>query len=384
MKTLYGLLLAALVFSIPGCGGSGSEHDLKMVADQPMLVVWARPEQHLKNPAAKELFEAILKTGPEKERDTVGAALPKMDLLKISLSNGKRFYSDGEEPVPVAVMHFNDEAAAKGMFEMMTKGNKKRDVSELSVPIYQYDFSYPNDPDAKKEEEKWKLRSGTAQLDKQTIANGNTVEKLIAVASAKEPAKAGDWGSDFKSLASSQSLMMVDITKFRSILSKELGSHPPRPGTPEAMFLGVAKPLWEEADYAFLTLDTADGIKLTGMAKSATPEAAKKFKEALEAAVGMGKGFMPLLKPLIVQMKVKSADEVDKIYQELDTAVKSLSITQDGTTTKLALNIKQDTVNQVVKGVIIPLIEAEVKATEERRERWKKEDAKAVDTAPAK
>lgn len=382
MKTLYGLMLAALVFSIPGCGGSSSDHDLKMVADQPMLVIWARPEQHLKNPAAKELFEAILKTAPEGEGEPVAAAIPKMDLFKMSLANGKRYYSEKEQPIPVMVMHFTDEAATKGMFEMMTKNEKPRTISELSVPVYQWEYkSHEGDPEAKKEEEKWKLRSGTAQLDKQTIANGETVEKLIAVASAKEPAAAGAWASDFKSLAASQSLMMVDVAKLRAMIDEEFKRHPPPSSGMEAALFSTAKPLWEEADYAFLTVDTTDGIKVTGMAKSATPEAAKKFKEALEALLNMGKSFMPTLKPMVVQLKLKSADEVDKIYSEVDAAIKSLSITQDGTTTKLALNIKQDTVNQVVKGFLVPLLEQEATKAKERRERWKKEEAKMKEDA---
>lgn len=386
MKPLHGLLLAAFVFTIPGCGksNSGPAHDLKMVADQPIMVIWANPEQHLKNPAAADLFKAIMKTGPEEDRAAVAAAVPKIDSLKISMSPGKRSYSDREMPIPVVVMHMSDAAAAKSMFEMMTKRHKPRTISEMSMPVYQYQFTpYPG-PDGKPEEDKWKLRSGTAQLDPQTLATGETVEKLIAVASAKEPAKPGAWESDFKSLASSQSLMLVDTAKLRGIFDEEFKRHPPRAGGPEALILGLAKPLWEESDYAFLTLDTTDGIKVTGMAKSATPEAAKKFKEALDALVGMGKPFLPLLKPQLAQLKGKSAAEVDKLYKEIETAVNSLSITQDGATTKLALTVKQDSVNQVVSGIFIPLLEEEQKRNEERRARYEKESIKAFEAPAAK
>jgi hypothetical protein len=260
---------------------------------------------------------------------------------------------------------------------MMTKSYKPRTISELSVPVYQYEFTpYPG-PDGKPEEDKWKLRSGTVQLDPQTIASGDTVEKLIAVVSAKAPAAAGAWGSDFNSLAAAQSLMLVDTSKLRAMLAEEFKRRPPPTQGPEAAIFGLAKPLWEDSDYAILTLDTKDGIKLTGLAKSATPEAAQKFKGALDSLLGMGKGFMPLLKAFMQQMPGKNPAEVDKIYQELETAINGMTITVDGSTTKLSLNIKQDAVNQVVASIFVPLLEEEEKRMKERRERFKKE-AEAV------
>ncbi len=361
-------------------------HDLKMIADQPIMAIWANPEQHLKNPAAAELFKAILKTGPEGEVEAVAAAIPKLDSLKMSMTLGKRSWSgDREDPVPVIAMHISDTAAAKQMFEMMTKRYKPRTISELSMPVYQYEFTpYPG-ADGKPEEDKWKLRSGTVQLDPQTLVSGETVEKLIAVVSAKEPAAPGAWGSDFKALAGSQSLLLVDTSKLRAMLAEEFKRRPPPTNGPEAAIFGLAKPLWEDSEYAFLTLDTTDGIKVTGLAKSATPEAAQKFKGALDSLLGMGKGFMPLLKPLMAQMPGKTTAEVDKIYQELETAVNGMTITVDGSTTKLALNIKQDCVNQVVTNIFVPLLEEEEKRMKERRERYKKE-AEAVPAfdSPAK
>lgn len=375
---LYAVL--ALLIALPQLprASAAAPYDLKMIADQPIMAIWASPAEHLKNPAAAELFKAILKTGPEGEVEAVAAAIPKLDSLKMSMTLGKRSWSgDREDPVPVVVMHINDTAAAKQMFDMMTKRYKPRTISELSVPVYQYEFTpYPG-ADGKPEEDKWKLRSGTVQLDPQTIVSGDTVEKLIAVVSAKEPAAAGAWGSDFKALAPSQSLMLVDTSKLRAMLAEEFKRRPPPTQGPEAAIFGLAKPLWEDSDYAILTLDTKDGIKVTGLAKSATPEAAQKFKGALDSLLGMGKGFMPLLKPLMAQMPGKTSAEVYKIYQDLEAAVNGMTITVDGSTTKLALNIKQDSVNQVVSSIFVPLLEEEEKRMKERRERYKKE-AEAV------
>lgn len=361
-------------------------HDLKFIADQPVIALWASPEQHLKNSAAAELFKAILKTGPEGERDLVGAAVPKIDSFKMSMTPGKRSYSDIEQPIPVIVMHMSDAAAAKTMFEMMTKRYKPRTVSELSVPVYQYEFSQHKDPEGKTEEDKWILRDGTAQLDPQTVSTAMTAEKLIAVASAKEPATAGAWGADFKSLASAQSLLLIDTAKLRPMLEIELKRRPPRGS--EALFVNALKPLYEESDYALLTLDTTDGIKLFGLAKSATPEAAIRFKGTLEGTVAMGKGMLPMLRPLLLQLNLP-AESIDKVSKEVETAVNSLSITQEGTTTKLSLHIKQACVNDVVAGICVPLLEERQRVVLERRERWKREEAKMkeklkeIEKAPA-
>ncbi len=353
-------------------------HDLKLIADQPIIALWASPAQHLKNPAAAELFKAILKTAPEAERATVAATVPKIDSFKMSMTPGKRWYDrDTEAPVPVIVMHTTDLDAAKTLYEMniRVKKYKARTVPELSMPIYQSESTpYPVVKDYP-EGDKWLLRDAAAQLDPQTLATAMTAEKLIEVAKAKEPATAGAWGSDFKNLATSQSVLLIDTAKLRVMLEAELKRRPPRGS--EAMFVNGLKPLYEESDYALLTLDTTDGIKLTGLAKSATPEAAIRFKGALEGAVAMGKGMLPMLRPLLLQLDLP-AENIDKVTKEIETAVNGLSITQDGTTTKLSLHIKQDCVNTVVAGIFIPLLEEQQRRMEEFRERIKKTE-KAIE-----
>jgi hypothetical protein len=358
-------------------------HDLKMIADQPVIALWARPDVHLKNPALAELFKAMIKTGPEEAQASFGTTIPKMDLLKVSMNPGKRAWGDEETPIPVVVMHLTDPAAATALFTGMKKSYKPKTVPGLNVPIYQYESTPYTKADGTVEEDKWMLRNGVAQLDPQTIINGQSVEKLIQVATAKSPVSAGAWGSDFAAVASSPSLMLFDVAKLRTQLESDFKRRPPPTKGLEAMIFNAVKPLWEESDYAFLAADTTDGIKLTGLAKSASPDAAKRFKGTLEGIVAMGKGFLPSLKPMLEQFNAKTPGLGEKIYSDLETAVNSVSITQDGTTTKLALHIKQDCLNQVVSGVYIPLLEQEYKEREERRERYKAE-AKSLEKSETK
>jgi hypothetical protein len=44
------LALCATVLSVQA-QATPAPHDLKMIADQPMIAIWMRPDQHLRNPA---------------------------------------------------------------------------------------------------------------------------------------------------------------------------------------------------------------------------------------------------------------------------------------------------------------------------------------------
>lgn len=391
MRPLRFSLLAAIALLVAGTAVPSARaqltappHDLKMIADQPVIAIWGRPDVHLKNPALADLFRTILKTGPNQaEIDAVAMAVPKIDLLKVSMSTGKRAWSDNEVPVPVVVMHTTDAAAAKTIFDSMTRGYKSKTVPGLSVPIYQYEYTPYVKADGTQEEDKSMLRNGVALLDPQTVVNGESVEKLIQVATAKNPGQAGAWSTDFAAVASSPGLVLFDVVKLRTQLESDFKRRPPPTQGPEAMIFNAVKPLWEESDYALVAVDTTDGIKVSGLAKSATPDAAKRFKGTLEGIVAMGKGFLPLLKPMAEQLNSKTPGQGDKLYKDLETAINDLSITQDGNTTKLTLHLKQDCLNQAVSGVIIPLIEEETKRVNELRERYKAE-AEAAESAPTK
>ncbi len=322
-------------------------HDLKYILDKPLQAMWSRPSEHLKNPALAEFLTEMLKVPPSETARQSVAGFPKMDYFKLSLGIGHNQWSDKPRPIDVAILHYSDPAVAKSMWDIHAASLEAKTVPELKFPVYTFKQNLHHG----QEEKDWKLAMGKAQPDPQTLVEGNTVEMLIkALAPPAGANESAPWAKEFPNWANSQSLVLIDLSQFRELMKAlPMGGMGPM----EAMIVGNLNQLLTQADYAFISIDTTDGIQIKAMAQSANAESAQRFKATLDGIVGLGKGFLPMFKQMAPQMNQELPGMGDLLTAELDNLVNALKITQDGTQTTLTWSIKQDLLVKLVK-LLIP------------------------------
>ena len=343
-------LFTALLFLQATTLAQSAPHDQRYIADKPLLAVWSHPNEHLANPVLAELLKAVQEIAPPDAQAVMSGAIPKLDLMRLSLSMGRTPWSEKPMPRGVSLYHFTDPAAATLLLNNMSKGLEAKTTPELKSPIYtlkpfEHDLGTPGQP-----QKDWKLSMGVTQLNPQTIVQAESVEKMLQVLSPATGA-APAWGNDLAALAKTQSTMFIDLMQIREMIKGEKGP----PGGIEAMIFNSVKALWEQADYAFISIDTTNGIVVSAQAQSPTAEAAQRFKGALEGLIGLGKGFLPMAKQMSAQLNQQTPGMGDLLYTELESLVNGIQITQAGMQTKMTLGIKQETLARV-PGLVLPAI----------------------------
>ncbi len=339
--------LAALLLMSQSANAQSVQHDLRYIADKPLVAIWSHPNAHLANPVLAELVKLVQEMAPPEATAMSSGALLKLDLMRLSLSMGRSPYSDKPVPRVVSIYHFTDPAAAVILLNNMSKGLAGKTIPEIASPIY-------SRTPAGQTEEAWKLNMGFTQLNPQTVVQAESIEKMIEVlkpATAAAPA----WASDLTALSKTQSTMFIDLVQIRDQL-KQAGPSPGQGGM-EGMIFNSVKPLWEQADYACINLDTTNGIQLSAQATSPTAESAQRFKGSLEGILGLAKGFLPTAKQATQQLNLMTPGLGDMAYTELENLVNSIKITQDGMQTKLTLGISQETLAKV-PALLLPAIKS--------------------------
>ena len=346
-------LFAALLFLQGNTQAQSAPHDLRFIADKPLVAIWSRPNEHLTNPVLAELFKALQETAPPDVQVAFRQAIPKLDLMRMSLSMGRSEWSDQPIPRAVAIYHFTDPAAATVMFDNMSKGLEAKTTPELKSPIYTRKPYVPDAGSPVEVEKDWKLGMGVTQLNPQTIVQADSIEKMLQVLAPAAAATPPAWSNDLTALAKTQSTLFIDLTQVRELMKKE--GPPPGQGGMEGMIFNSVKALWEQADYAFISLDTTNGIVISAQAQSPTAEAAQRFKGALDGLIGLGKGFLPMAKQMSAQLNQQTPGMGDLLYTELESLVNGMQITQTGMQTKMTLGVKQETLARV-PALVLPAI----------------------------
>lgn len=342
-------LMAALLCLQGTTLAQSAPHDMRFIADKPLVAIWSHPNEHLANPVLAELVKALQDVAPPDAQAVIGTAIPKMDLMRVSMSMGKNAYSDQPRPIGVSLFHFTDPAAATVLLNNMSKGLETKTAPEFKSPVYyRKPWSAPGEA-----EKDWKLGMGVTQLNPQTVVNSESVEKMLQVLTPAAATTPPAWSNDLATLAKTQSTMFIDLVQVRDEM-KQAGP-PPGQGGMEGMIFNSVKSLWEQADYAFVSLDTTNGIQLSAQAQSPNAESAQRFKGALDGILGLAKGFLPTAKQAAQQLNQMQPGLGEMAYTELENLVSSIKITQTGTQTKLTLGIPQETLAKV-PALILPAI----------------------------
>jgi hypothetical protein len=324
--------------------------DLQNVADKPLAVLWSRPQEHLKNPVLAELFKFVAEAPPNPRDKAMLTNMAKVDSMRVSFGQGRTNWSPKPIPQAVVIYHTTEPAAATGILNSLSAGQEEKTTPEWKSPIYtNKPFAAPGeqtDPNA------WKLQRGVTQLDPQTIVQSDNIELMLKTVGAKPAAPA--WAADLVAIAQPQTLYMVDLSQFREMIKDEKG---PQGAGMEAMIFNSVKPLWEQADYAFVKIDTTQGIQIAAFAKSPNAESAQRFKGALEGLLAMAKGFMPMAKQGLGQLNQMMPGQGDQLYSDLEALVASIKVTQADTKTILTLGVPQETLVRLMKSMM-PAIQA--------------------------
>lgn len=342
------LLLSALTPEVTA--QTAAPFDLQNVADKPLAVLWSRPQEHLKNPVLAELYKFVAEAPPNPRDKAMFTNMAKVDSMRVSFGAARSAWSPKPIPQAVVIYHTTEPAAATGIFNALSAGQEEKTTPEWKSPIYtNKPFAAPGeqtDPNA------WKLQSGVTQLDPQTVIQTDNIELMIKTIGAKPTAPA--WAADLAAIANPQSLYLVDLAQFRDMIKDEKG---PQGGGMEAMIFNSVKPLWEQADYAFVKIDTTQGIQIAAFAKSPNAESAQRFKGSLEGLLAMGKGFLPIAKQGLAQLNQMMPGQGDQLYSDLEALVASIKITQTDTKTILTLGVPQETLARLMKSMM-PAIQA--------------------------
>lgn len=329
-------------------------HDLQNIAEKPIAAFWSRPSEHLKNPVLATLYNEIQGDIVPRSRDShVLKILPKIDSIKLSFGLGRTVWSPTPMPQPVILYHTTDAATATTLFNGMTQGMEAKTTPEWKAPIYTHKGYGPPGNEAK-DPNAWRLQNGFTQLDPQTIVQTDNIEVMLKTLTTKAtPAASPAWSADLTHMAQGQSIWLIDLVQFRDMLKDEKGP----PGGMESMIFNSVKTLWEQADYAFINIDTTNGIQLSAMAQSANAEAAQRFKGTIEGLLGIAKGFMPMAKQGTEQLNKMTPGMGTMLYTELENVVNGIKITQAGTQTKLTLSISQEFLGKV-PALLLPAIKS--------------------------
>jgi hypothetical protein len=320
--------------------------DLKYVADKPLLAVWAQPMQHLQNPAFAQLVAMIKKSPPEKGH--LGEVLSKMDSLRLSVCLGKAPGSAKPVPQYATVVHFTEPEAAKTNFEGLSKGREAKQVEGVTYPLYiRMVAATPGEL-----AQDWTQFPSAALLDSSTFVEASTAEMLFKVTKPTAGSATPVWHKELAALATTQSTVVIDLTQVRELLKEEKGPA----GGMEALVFNNVKTLWEQADHAFISLDTTNGIQLSAMAQSVNAEAALRFKGTIEGLLGIGRGMLPLVKQETALFNRLHPGMGTFLYSEIEKLVNSIKITQDGKQTKLTLGIPQESLAKLL-ALLLPAIE---------------------------
>jgi len=332
---------------------SVAPHDLQHVADKPLLVFWMRPAEHLKNPVLTELFNFISAAPPSPRDKAMFENLAKIDWMRFSLGQAKTAWSPKPIPQSVIIYHTTEPTAASAIFKVLSAGLEEKTTPEWKSPIYTHKpFGPPGeqtDPNA------WKMQRGITQSDPQTVVQTDHIELMLKTVGAKPAALPWEADLTHPSLGQAQSLYLVDLAQVRELI-KDVKGPPPGAGM-EAMIFNSVKPLWEQADYAFLKIDTTQGIQISAFAKSVNAESAQRFKGALEGLVALGKGFMPMAKQGLAQLNQVMPGQGDQLYSDLEALVASIKVTQSDTKTILTFGVPQETLARLMKSMM-PAIQA--------------------------
>jgi len=326
-------------------------HDTKYIPEKPLVVVWSHPNEHLANPAFAEFFKFAQGTAPEKAQNVMKDAIPKFDLLRVSVTMPKPLGDhDGPvsvRPIVVSLMHFTDAPAATLMLETITNGMQPVTIPEWKSPIYTFQGHSTTEAPAVPGEQahtepKANIMSGRGitQFTPQTIAQTDNVGLMLLVLKPTSAAAEPVWAKDLAELSKTQTTVYLDLTQVREMVKKE--APPPGQGM-EAMIFNSVKSLWEQADYVFVSIDTTNGIQISAQAQSADAESAQRFKGALDGIVALGKGFLPSAKQGAAQLNQIQPGLGDTAYTELENVVNSIKITQTGMQTKVTLGVSQET-----------------------------------------
>jgi prepilin-type processing-associated H-X9-DG protein len=337
------LLLTALGPSV--VAQTSAPFDLQNVAEKPLAVVWSRPQEHLKNPVLAELFKFFSEAPPNPRDKEMISNIAQVDAVRMSFGAARSAWSPKPIPQAVTLIHTTNPAAATSLLKSMTAGQEEKTTPEWKSPIYTgKPFGPPGevpDPNA------WKLQRGVTQLDPQTIVQTDNIELMLKTLTTKPEAPV--WAADLAAIANPQSLYLVDLAQFRELIKDEKG--PPGAGM-EAMIFNSVKPLWEQADYAFMKIDTTQGLQIAAFAKSPNTESAQRFKGALEGLIAMGKGFLPMAKQGLAQLNQVMPGQGDQLYSDLEALVASIKIIQSDTKTVMTLSIPQDTLVRLMKAMM--------------------------------
>lgn len=342
-------LIATLLFLQGTTQAQSAPHDLRFIADKPLLAIWSHPTEHLKNPVLAALIGEIKRTPPAK--GDLSEAFVKMDLLRMSLSLGNSPWTDKPIPQHATIVHFTDPAATKIFFESVSKGMEARNSEGVAYPIYTRTFAaIPGEP-----AKDWKLFPSAALLNPSTAVEADTAELLLKVTAPASATAPPAWAKDLATLANTQTTVFIDLVQVRDQM-KEAGP-PPGQGGIEGMIFNSVKSLWEQADYAFVSFDTTNGIQLSAQAQSPNAESAQRFKGALEGILALAKGFLPTAKQAAQQLNQINPGLGEMAYTELENLVNSIKITQTGMQTKLTLGIPQETLAKV-PALVLPALKS--------------------------
>jgi hypothetical protein len=347
---LLGVWGVIATFSAFAIAQTAVPHDLQNIADKPLVAFWSRPSEHLKNPVLAELHKFITESAPPSRDRALLVNLPKIDSLRVSVGQSRSLWSMEPSSQPVIIYHTTDAAASSEIFKILSSGLDAKTTSELKSPIYTHKpFGPPSeqtDPNA------WKLQRGVTQLDPQTIVQSDNIELLLKTLTAKPISP--PWAGDFVTLAQAQSVYLFDLVQFRELLKDEGGPQ----GGIEMMVFNSVKALWEQADYAFVKLDTTQGVQLSAFAKSSNAESAQRFKGALEGLIALAKGFLPIAKQELAKLNQIAPGQGDQLYSELEALATSIKVTQNGTQTLLTLSIPQETLARLAKTMMPAIVAA--------------------------
>ena len=352
LSLLFGLWSAVLAISSSLPAQTVAPHDLQNIAEKPIMAFWTHPSEHLKNPVIATLFKEFKDLARPSRDQQILSNLSKIDSIKMSLGMGRSVWSPTPMPQAVVLYHTTDAATATTLFNSMTQGLEAKTTPEWKSPIYTHKGYGPPGEEAK-DPNAWKLQNGFTQLDPQTIVQTDNIELMLKTLSAKTPAAPPAWAKDFAQLAGGQSMWMIDLAQLREMLKDEKGP----PGGMEALLFSNVKSLWENADYAFISIDTTNGVQYSAIAQSANAESAQRFKGTLEGLLAIAKGLMPMAKQGTEQLNQISPGLGTMLYTELENTLKGINLTQTGTQTKMTMGISQEFLAKV-PALLLPAIKS--------------------------
>jgi hypothetical protein len=337
-------------------------HDMRAIAGNACFGMWAKPGEIFTVPVFVDLAK-VLESDSNFQND-VGVSLSSMTTVSMMGVMAPSLYNESRiEPVPLASIRIQNPQQFSIFKSKVLDKTEKLAVPEIKQELYTRRYEW----DKEKKDSWLKERNVSFILDNDTFVTAQYGQSMKALLLPEKSDQKPRWSEHVSKFSGSHAAAAIDGVQFRELMKNEIAKRPPRAGM-EALIVMSFMNILDSADVGYISATYKDGINVTGVAISADEASAKQFKGSLDGLIGLGKGFLPVLKAQIEGLKQFPPEETKQIYVDIEATVNSLKVTQSGKETTIEIQASAAATKHCVS-----LITALIKEDFERREKYRKE-----------